>query len=244
MDWMSAAFAAAVVFGGAWVRGYSGFGSGMIWVGGLSIVFPPLVVVPTIFLLDLAASVHLVPRVWRQADWRSLRWILAGMLLATPFGIQILASLPAPPLRAAIALVVLVSAALLWKGFTWRSIPGPLPAGLAGTLCGFFGGGIAIGGPPVILFYFSSPAPVAVSRASVIIVLCALDLMAGTAAAAKGLYTQEVAWLALLLVVPTFAGIVIGHRGFQRSDPERFRRFVLLLLAFLAVAVFLRAILG
>jgi len=39
-------------------------------------------------------------------------------------------------------------------------------------------------------------------------------------------------------------GIVLGNRRFLRTDPQRFRRFVRLLLAALSVAVLLRALLG
>jgi uncharacterized membrane protein YfcA len=39
------------------------------------------------------------------------------------------------------------------------------------------------------------------------------------------------------------AGIVLGQRRFLGADPERFRRFVLLLLAALSIAVLLRVLL-
>jgi uncharacterized membrane protein YfcA len=86
--------AALAVFVGAYARGFSGFGSGMIWAGGLSLVLPPVVVVPAIFLLDLIASVHLVPRVWKDIDWRSLSWILLGTLVATAPGLYLLTASP------------------------------------------------------------------------------------------------------------------------------------------------------
>ena len=57
-------------------------------------------------------------------------------------------------------------------------------------------------------------------------------------------YTREVALWSLALVLPMLAGIVLGHRQFLRTDPERFRRVVLLLLAGLSLAVLLRALLG
>ena len=58
MEPISLVIAALAVLVGAFARGFSGFGSGMIWAGGLSLVLPPLVVVPVI--------------------WRSLRWLLLG----------------------------------------------------------------------------------------------------------------------------------------------------------------------
>ena len=63
MDWASYIFAVAAVFCGAVVRGYTGFGSSLLWVSSLSLVFPPILVVPAVYLLEIAASAHLMPKV-------------------------------------------------------------------------------------------------------------------------------------------------------------------------------------
>jgi uncharacterized protein len=244
MDAATLALAVLAVFVGSFVRGYSGFGSGMIWAGGLSLVLPPVVVVPSIFLLDLAASAHLVPRVWKDIDWRSLRWLLLGAVVATPLGLHLLAKLPGDVIRAAIAVIVLAVTGLLWRGFSLRTMPGPRTALFAGVLSGFLCGGFGIGGPPAILLYFSAPTTVGVSRASLIGYLFGLDVISVALGSLQGLYTREVRYWTLVLVLPMLLGIVLGHRHFLRAEPRRFRRFVLLLLAALSIAVLLRALLG
>ena len=109
-------------------------------------------------------------------------------------------------------------------------------------LAGAMNGGTGIGGPPVILFYFSSPAAVGVSRASVIAFLFGLDVIGAAMAAGQGLYGAEALVLALVLVVPVLVGITLGNRRFVKADPERFRRLVLILLGALSVAVLVRAV--
>ncbi len=111
-------------------------------------------------------------------------------------------------------------------------------------LSGFIDGGTGMGGPPAILLYFSAPTTVGVSRASIIGYLLGLDLISAALAAMHGLYTREVGFWVLVLVLPMLLGLLLGNRRFLRTDPERFRRFVLLLLAALSVAVLLRALLG
>ncbi len=228
---------------GAFVRGYSGFGSSLIWVSGMSVVFPPILVVPAVYMLELVASIGLLPGVWRQADWRSLRWLFLGVVLGLPLGLYLLASLPPAPVRVAIALVVLAATFLLSRGFSLKSIPGPLPAACTGVASGLFNGWTGIGGPPVILFYFSGPAPVAVSRASLIAFLFVLDVLGLGLAGANGLVTTDVFVLAAILAGPVFIGIALGNRRFIHTPPETFRRFVVVLLALLSLAVLARALL-
>ena len=244
MDPAVLTFAVAAVFVGSVVRGYSGFGSSMIWVSSLSLVLPPAVVVPTAYLLELTASVHLVPKVWSDVDWRSLRWLLAGAFAATPLGLYALVTIPAAPMRVAIAIVVLTASLLIWRGFALKSVPGSGPAAITGLLAGLLNGGTGIGGPPAILFYFSSPIPVGVSRASVIAFLFVVEIFAASVAAVGGLFTFDVLLRTLVLVPPVVIGIALGHRRFVRTDPKSFRGFAMVLLGALSVAIFVRAMVG
>ena len=237
-------FSLAAVFGGAVVRGYTGFGSALIWVSSLSLVLPPVAVVPTVFILDVVASAHLMPKVWKDIHWRSLRWLLAGALVATPPGLYLLAAIPPSPLRAAIALVVLTATVLIWRGFALRAIPGAGPAVATGLLAGALNGSTGIGGPPAILFYFSSPAGIGVSRASVIAFLMGIDVYGAAVASAQGLVGAEVLLRTAILVPAVLIGTVLGNRRFIRTNPETFRRYVLIVLGGLSVAVFARAVLG
>lgn len=47
-------YGALCVFGAAIVRGYSGFGFSLLSITALSLVLPPAVVVPSMFLLEVA----------------------------------------------------------------------------------------------------------------------------------------------------------------------------------------------
>ncbi len=238
------AAAVLVVFGAALVRGYSGFGFSMLVVISLSLLRPPAEVVPMVVLLEVAASLRLLPAVWGDVDWRSLRWLLAGAAAATPIGVAVLASVPPDLMRVAVSVFVAVAVALLWRGFRLRRLPGGMATFTTGLVAGLFNGSAAIGGPPVILFYFSSPAGVAVSRASLIAYFLGTDLIAAGVAAAYGLISRALLLRTALLVLPLIAGVATGHRHFVRTNPESFRRFVLALLLALAVAGMLRAVWG
>ena len=231
------------MFVGGVIRGYSGFGSSMFWVTSVSLVVPPVEIVPTIYMLEVLASAHLLRRAWGEVDWRSVRWMLAGALLATPAGIYLLATLPAAPMRVAISLVVLGAVAVLWRGARSERRLGPGVTLATGAVSGLINGATSAGGPPAVLYYLASPVGAAAMRASLIAYLLGTDVLATGFAAAEGLITRDVLLRSAAFFAVVLAGLALGQRRFIETKPESFRRFVLVLLGALALAGLVRVVL-
>jgi uncharacterized protein len=236
------AYAAACIFFAAIVRGYSGFGFAMLAITSLSLLLPPADVVPSIFVLEVAASLHLLPQVWREIHWNALLWLFLGACLGTPFGVYALAHVPAASMTLAIAVFVLVAAALLAKGYSMTRMPGTLFTFATGTASGAFNGGFGMSGPPVVLFFFGSPTGATVGRASMIAFFFLTDLVALAWQAWDGLITESTLWRAALFMPPLATGVWIGNRRFKRADPAAVRRWVLRLLMLLAILAGGRAV--
>jgi hypothetical protein len=231
------AYAISCILAAAFVRGYSGFGFSLLAISAISLVLPTATVVPAIFLLEIAASIHLLPQVWKDIHWRSLLPLLLGSVVGTPAGLWFLANAPQPPMKIALAIFVFASVLLLWRGFALRSIPGRMASGAAGLAAGVANGAFGIGGPPVILFYFASPAGAAAGRASLIAYFLMLDAIGLTFMAPQGLIGRESLWLAALFLPTLLAGVWLGARSFRAANAETFRRWVLAILAILSLLI-------
>jgi len=242
MQILTTVFALLCILGAAVVRGYSGFGFSLLGVSSLSLLLPPAEIVPSIFILEVAASLHLLPGAWRDIHWRALLWLTLGCLVGTPVGVYALAHVPAAPMTVALAAFVLVATLLLARGYALRSFPGPGATLATGVVSGLCNGSFGIGGPPVILFFFSSPAGVAAGRASMIAFFLLTDLIALAWQGWDGLLTPMTVWRAVMFLPALVAGISLGNRGFIHADPAQFRRWVLRLLMLLAVVTGVRAL--
>ena len=242
LDLSSLIVAVIAVFVAGVIRGYSGFGFAMVAVTTMSLVIPPARVVPLVLILEVMASIRLVPQVWKDIDWYSLRWLLAGSLFATPFGAYLLANIPAESMRISISLLVLVAAILLLRGWAWKQMPGRPLILTTGIACGILNGAAAIGGPPVILLYLSSPAGVMVSRASIIAYFLGIDTMSLVMASIHGLTTFKTLLLTVVSLIPLLLGIAVGSKMFIKIDKASFRHHVLILLIILSIAGLLRGI--
>ena len=227
---------------GAFVKGYSGFGASMLWVTSLSLVLPPLAVVPMVLMFEVVSSIHLLPFVRREIEWRSVRTLLIGTWLATPIGIYALASVPADPIRIALGIVVLGGAVALWRGFALQSVPGPAATVGIGALSGLLNGSMGFVGPPVILFYLSSPIGAAMGRASIIAYFLGTDSVAVGLFAVQGLIPAEVLVRTAAFLPFVFLGVWLGNRQFIHAEPDSFRKFALALLIFLSLALMARAV--
>jgi uncharacterized protein len=232
------------VFVAAIARGYSGFGFSLLAVTSLSLVLTPAEVIPPVFMMEVAASVSLLPSIWKDVHWRALGWLSLGCLVGTPVGVWCLASVPAAPMKVAMGVTVLTAVVLLWIGYARKTMPGTAATLTTGGVSGILNGAFGIGGPPVVLFFFSSPAGVAISRASLIAFFIGTDAMALGFLAREGLVTSEAFTRFLMLVPPLLAGQWLGARSFKTTDPATFRRWVLALLAMLAVSTGLQGVLA
>jgi uncharacterized membrane protein YfcA len=228
------AYATLCIFLAAVVRGYSGFGFSLLAITALSLALAPAEIVPSIFMLEIAASLHLLPGIWRDVHWRSIGPLILRCLIATPIGVYLLANVPEAPMKIALAIFVLGATALLYQGFALKRMPGRLASTGVGAASGLFNGAFGIGGPPVILFYFSSPAGHQAGRASVILYFLATDIIGLAFLAREGLVTVDATWRAAIFLPALFAGIWLGARSFKSADPARFRRWVLLIMSGLA----------
>jgi uncharacterized membrane protein YfcA len=243
-DLLPLAIASGFIFLAGVVRGFSGFGFSLLSITALSLIYAPAQVIPAIFLLEVAASLHLLPSIRKDVLWRSLSFLMLGALIGTPLGVYALANFPQAPMTLALACFVLTATALLWRGFALKRMPSA-PATLAvGTATGLANGAFGMGGPPVVLFYFASPAGHTAGRASLIAYFLFTDVVGLAFLAREGLVTKDSGLLALAFLPALVAGVWLGSRSFKTADPARFRKIVLIVLACLAVITAVKAALA
>jgi uncharacterized protein len=241
---MILALSSIVIFLAAIVRGFSGFGFSLLTITALSLLYPPAEIIPSIFMLELAASANLLPGIWKDIHWKSLGPLILGCLIATPLGVWALAHFPPAPMQLALSVFVLIATALMWRGFALKSMPGPVASTLAGAASGLSNGAFGIGGPPVILFYFASPAGNLAGRASLVAFFLATDIIGLANQSVHGLITWDGFVRALTFLPALLIGVWVGARSFKGTNPETFRKYVLGILAFLSVLIMAKAILS
>jgi len=231
------------VFLAAIVRGFSGFAFAMLTITSISVALPPATVVPAMFLLEVAAGIHLLPSIWKHVHWRSIGVIVGTAIACTPVGVYLLANVPAQPMKIALAIFVFASAAVLMTGAQMRRMPTTMETAATGAASGLLNGAFGMGGPPVIIFFLGSSLALEAGRASIIAAFLATDIATLPALFAFGLLTWDSARLAVVSLPVLVVGVFIGSRLVGRVNELAARRAVLAILMLMAVVIGVQSLL-
>jgi uncharacterized membrane protein YfcA len=150
------------------VRGFSGFGSALVYVPLMSALYGPRLAAPSMAVIDVLTGVVFVLTVWRQAIWREVLPLAASALVAAQFGSLILKYADPVALRWFISLLVLAVVAVLASGWRYHGRPVLTVTLGVGALSGLLGSAVQMAGPPVIVYWLDSASDAVIVRANFI----------------------------------------------------------------------------
>jgi uncharacterized protein len=163
---------------------------------------------------------------------------VAGM----PLGLVVLVAVPETTLRLVIAVAVLVSVMVVWRGASIRGTGRRYDVG-AGFLSGVLNTSVSTNGPPLVLVLQARRLPPDAFRATLASVFLASNVVAVTLVLVAGRVTADIVRTSLVALPAMLAGWVAGVRLAPRLHPERFRGMVLGLLVVSAVIAALSVVL-
>jgi hypothetical protein len=223
------------VFIAGLVRGFAGFGSAMIIMPVASSVLSPVEAVVFVIAAELIGPLPNLPAAWRDGAPRDVGLLVAGAVLALPFGVWALSTMDAVVFGWGVSVSVIILLGLTASG--WR-LRGGLTRRLtmaAGALGGFMTGFAGMPGPPVIMLYMASTLPAAVIRANFLLYLVMLDILLFALLGALGMLDGSVVVLGLLVGIPNLIANMIGARLFDPSAERFFRVIAYLVIAASAI---------
>ncbi len=219
-------FIAAVVIAAlsGFVRGFSGFGSALVYIPLISAVYEPRIAAPTLLLIDLIGSAPFTVRELPRCNWREVGPVTTAAALAVPLGVMALVLIDPIVLRWFIAALVLSLLAMLVSGWRYHGAPTlPVSVGV-GLFAGFGSGAVQIAGPAVIVFWLGGANAAVTVRANLMVFFLLMDFITGVAYVVQGILKPDVIALAVLLGVPFIAAMWIGARWFHGASEVAYRR--------------------
>src|SRR6185369_6456507 len=194
----------AVAFVSGTARGFSGFGSALIFMPLASSIAGPRLVAALLLIIDFVAAAPLIPQAWRQADRKATAVIVFGALIGVPIGTYFLSRLEPVTTRWIISAFVFALLLLLLSGWRYRGKDhASISVGIGG-LSGFCSGLAQTGGPPIVGYWLGRPIAPIVARANIVLFFGASDFFSMVSYATTGLISRE-SLLLSLIVGPVYA---------------------------------------
>lgn len=236
------ALAAITLLGGV-MRGFSGYGSGLLMAPVFSLLLRPADVVAIILLLNLLTSLQMMPSFLRFVDWRLVLRLFVPALAGLPIGLFLLHSVNPVVMRKTVAFLVVLVAAVMLAGWYYKGKRGTTQDVLVGVSSGFMTAVGGIGGPPIILYLLSDRAlSSSAFRAACLTFFSMVQVATLIPLAATGaMSVRQVFYVILLLPVAVLANFVGSrlHRWSEGRNQSLFRRVSLFFLLAIGVFTFL-----
>src|SRR5215475_8391569 len=221
----------AIAFVSGTARGFSGFGSALIFMPLASSVAQPRLVAALLLMIDFVAAAPLLPNAWRHADRKATAVMVLGALIGVPVGTYFLNVLDPVATRWIVSSFVAALLLLLLSGWRYRGKDHVLLSVGIGGLSGFCSGLAQTGGPPIVGYWLGRPIAPTVARANIVLFFGASDFFSVVSYAVSGLITLDAIKFSLVIGPVYAAAIKLGASLFGRASDALFRGICYALIA-------------
>jgi len=206
------------------VRGFSGFGSALIYMPLVSAVYGPKLAAPTLLLIDTICSLPFALRAIPDCNWPEVKPVTIAGALALPLGVATLVYVDPLALRWFIAALVLIALATLAAGWRYHGKPTVAASLGVGALAGFGAGAVQIGAPPLLVYWLGGQNSATTVRANIMVYFIMQGALSIIAYIYSDLFTGPALALSLLLAVPFAVSLTAGARWFHGTSDLLYRR--------------------
>jgi uncharacterized membrane protein YfcA len=233
-----AALAAATALAGI-LRGYSGFGGGLVMAPLFTHLVGATNSVVLISLIHLFTSFQGARRAARQVDLTVVGPLTITAILSVPLGVLLLGWLQPHLIKLVIAAVVVALALTMSFGLRLPGQPTRLKSALVGIISGALNGLCGMGGPPAVLYVLAGNQGSAELRASFILFFAVLYPVTVITLAVNGLITSPTFWVAIPMAPVYFAATEAGRLLFHHVRASWFTPICTAVLCLSGLSMFL-----
>jgi uncharacterized protein len=221
----------AIAFVSGTARGFSGFGSALIFMPLASSLAAPRLVAALLLVIDVVAAAPLLPNAWKHADRKATAVMVSGALVGVPLGTYFLSRLDPVTTRWIISGFVFALLLLLLSGWRYRGKDRAAISVGIGGLAGFCSGLAQTGGPPIVGYWLGRPIASAIARANILLFFGASDFFSAVSYALSGLITADAIRFSFLIGPVYGVGVWFGAQLFGRASERLFRSLCYALIA-------------
>ena len=235
--------ALVVIFSG-FLRGFIGFGSGLLMIPILSYFYSPVFAMVFNIVIEIPATIYLTFVGIKKSNLREITPMMFTMMLTIPFGTIFLVSVDEQIIRTLMSLLLIFFVILIATGWRIKSIITKYVLVLGGAISGLMQGATGMGGPPYVTILLSKNDSDDVARANILVITSGLVISAIISLYYFGLFTKDILLTGAISAPIYVFATYIGTKFFNYSGNKYFRNSSLIALGVVGLATLIGALIS
>ena len=235
--------ALVVIFSG-FLRGFIGFGSGLLMIPILSYFYSPVFAMVFNIVIEIPATIYLTFVGIKKANLKEITPMMATMMLTIPFGTIFLVSVDEQIIKTLMSILLIFFVILIGSGWRIKSTITKYVLVLGGAISGLMQGATGMGWPPYVTVLLSKNDSDEVARANILVITSGLVISAIMSLYYFGLFTKDILFIGAITAPVYVFATYIGTRFFNFSGNKYYRNSSLVALGIVGVATLIGALMS
>jgi hypothetical protein len=230
-----------ILFSG-FIRGFLGFGSGLITIPILSYLYSPIFAMVFNIAIEIPATIYLTYVGAKSCKFKEISPMFFAMMLTIPIGTIFLISVNEQLIKIIMSILVIFFVILIATGWKLKASITKYVLTISGVISGLMQGATGMGGPPYATVLLSKGDSDNVTRGNILIMSTGIVISAIISFYMFNLFTKELLLTGLITSPIYILATYTGTKFFDLSGNRYYRNISLFSLGLIGVLTLIKAI--
>ena len=223
------------------IRGFLGFGSGLITIPILSFLYSPIFAIVFNIIIEIPTTVYLTFIGARTCKFKEISPMFFSMMLTIPIGTIFLISIDEKIIKIIMSIVVIFFVILIASGWKLKSTITKIVLFLTGIISGLMQGVTGMGGPPFATILLSKGDSDDATRGNILIMSTGIVISSIVSMYYFDLFTKELLLTGIVASPVYILASMSGSRFYNLSGNRYFRNISLIVLGSIGMFTLINA---
>jgi len=223
------------------IRGFLGFGSGLITIPLLSFLYTPIFAIVFNIIIEIPTTIYLTFVGARTCKFRENSPMFISVIIAIPIGTMFLISINEQFVKIIMSILVIFFAILIASGWRLKSAVTKFVLIVGGLISGLIQGVTGMGGPPFVTILLSKGDSDDVTRGNILIMSTGIVISTVITMYYFNLFSQNLLLTGLIASPFYIFASFIGSHFYNISGSKYYRNISLLILGIIGIATLVGA---
>ena len=232
-----------ILFSG-FIRGFLGFGSGLITIPILSFLYTPIFAVVFNIIIEIPTTIYLTFVGAKSCKFKEINLMFFSMMLSIPLGIFFLVIIDQQLIRIIMSFLVIFFVLLIASGWRLKSRITKYILFVTGSISGLMQGITGMGGPPFATILLSKGDSDNITRGNILIMSTGIVTSSIISMYCFNLFTKDIFLVGIISSPFYIFSSFCGSLFYNLSGNKYFRNISLLVLAIIGFSTLTSALLN